>query len=587
MCFSKKQIKTRVNLAEHRSTFSAATKLRVARTPSPAALLILLALVTYGDNGLSPTSAVPIQVSAYQLAASDLIDYDTDGDGLIEVDSLTMLDAIRWDLDGNGSSTSSDYSSAFPTPESGMGCPDTGCSGYELTADLDFDTNDDGIVDSSDDWWDSGSGWQPIGDGSSDTDATRFNATFDGNGHTITNLYIQRSIPMIGLCGSLGSTSVIRRLGLEDAAVSGQSSVGALSGYSAGQIETCYSTGDVTGNGNQIGGLVGHSEGSIIASYSSADVTGNGAGSSIIGGLAGVAGRGTSIKASYSTGSVAGIGRESLQVGGLVGVSRGNIEASYSTSMVSALAYVGGLIGDKGGGTITNSYWDTETSSLTVGVGSDDLDFNGTLGAGETPTSGVTGKTTTELRSPTGYTGIYSSWNISIDTDSTADDPWDFGADYNYPVLNVDFDGNSDTAANWRDFGLQREPGPAASLSETLNNDGSIEVTWDAPTDLGSATSVTYQYRASTDDGNSWDPGWTTTAVSSYTFTPAPSTAYIVEVRASSGAAHPLGKASHITTTPVTEAPDPTDATLVITGDITSVSEGSSVDIRIMLNQPA
>ena len=156
--------------------------------------------------------------------------------------------------------------------------------GYELTADLDFDTNDDGAVDSSDDWWNSGSGWLPIGDGSSDTDATRFNASFEGNGHTIANLYIQRSASLLGLFGSSGSSSVIRRFGLIDVAVSGHSSVGALTGYSAGQVETCYSTGAVTGTGNQIGGLVGHSEGSIIASYSSADVTGNGRGSSIIGG---------------------------------------------------------------------------------------------------------------------------------------------------------------------------------------------------------------------------------------------------------------------------------------------------------------
>ena len=118
-----------------------------------------------------------------------------------------------------------------------------------------------------------------------------------------------------------------------------------------------------------------------------------------------------------------------------MGVSRVNVVASYSTSVVSAAAYVGGLIGEKGAGTISNSYWDTGKSGRTVGVGSDDLDFNGSLDPGETPTTGVTGKTTTELRSPTSYEGIYSSWNISIDAGSAADDPWDFGADYNYPVL--------------------------------------------------------------------------------------------------------------------------------------------------------
>ena len=541
-----------------------------------------------GDISLAATSVVHIHIPGIQLASEDLIDYDTDDDGLIEVGSLTMLNAMRWDLDGNGGSANSGYSSAFPTPQSGMGCPSTGCSGYELSADLDFDTSGDGAVDSNDDWWDSGSGWPPIGDGSSDTDSTRFNATFDGNGHTIANLYISRSsTPYVGLFGSLGSSSHIRGLGLTDVSVSGHSSVGALAGYGAGDLEVSYSTVVVSGTGNQLGGLVGHVEGSIIASYSSADVSGNGAGSSIIGGLTGVASRGSSIKGSYATGSVTGAGRESLQVGGLVGVSRGDIVASYSTARVSALAYVGGLIGEKGSGTITNSYWDTQTSERSVGVGSDDLDFNGTLDQGETPTSGVTGKTTTDLRSPTSYAGIYSGWNISIDADSTADDPWDFGADYNYPVLRVDFDGDSGTDVNWRDFGLQREPGPVGNLSETPNDDGTIQIAWDPPTDLGSASSVTYQYRSSADGGATWDPNWTATTESSYTFTPALNTAYVVEVRASSGAAHSWGRTSRLTTTPATQRPEPTDATLAIVGESTSISEGSSISISVTLNQPA
>ena len=540
-----------------------------------------------GDISLAATSVVHIHIPGIQLASEDLIDYDTDDDGLIEVASLTMLHAIRWDLDGNGASTDAGYSTAFPTPRSGMGCPATGCSGYELTTDLDFDTNGDGAVDSNDAWWNSGSGWLPIGDGSSDTNATRFNATFDGNGHTLANLYIQRSSSLVGLFGSMGSSAAIRRLGLEDVSVSGNSSVGALVGYSAGEIVACYSTGTVRGTGNQIGGLVGQSEGSIIASYSSADVSGNGRNSSIIGGLAGVAGAGAGIKASYSTGSVSATGRESIQVGGLVGVSRVDVFASYSASEVSAAAYVGGLIGEKGRGTITNSYWDTQTSGRAVGVGSDDLDFNGILDPGETATSGVTGKTTAELRTPNGYAGIYSSWNISIDSDSTNDNPWDFGADYNYPVLSVDFDGVTGTDPNWRDFGLQREPGPVGNLSEVQNTDGAIRVTWDAPTDMGSASSVTYQYRSSADDGSPWDPDWTATTESNYTFTPALNTAYVVDVRAESGAAHPLGKVSRITTTPVTTRPGPTDATLAIVGGSTSVSEGSSISVSVTLNRPA
>ena len=66
-------------------------------------------------------------------------DYDTDDDGLIEVGSLARLDAIRYDLDGDGSPTDSTaYDAAFPNPSTGMGCPSSGCTGYELTANLEI-----------------------------------------------------------------------------------------------------------------------------------------------------------------------------------------------------------------------------------------------------------------------------------------------------------------------------------------------------------------------------------------------------------------------------------------------------------------
>ena len=45
------------------------------------------------------------------------------------------------------------------------------------------------------------------------------------------------------------------------------------------------------------------------------------------------------------------------------------------------------------------------------------------------------GKTTSELRSPTGYTGIYTDWNVDLDGDGAGDDPWDFGASSQYPAL--------------------------------------------------------------------------------------------------------------------------------------------------------
>ena len=51
------------------------------------------------------------------VAAQATTDYDTDNDGLIEVNSLERLNAIRWDLNGDGVVASADqanYLVAFP-----------------------------------------------------------------------------------------------------------------------------------------------------------------------------------------------------------------------------------------------------------------------------------------------------------------------------------------------------------------------------------------------------------------------------------------------------------------------------------------
>ena len=112
--------------------------------------------------------------------AGDTADVDADGDGLIEVASLYELDLIRNDLLGrslDGDST------GCPAAESELG----GCIGYELMADLDFDTNSSGDFDAGDDFYNEGLGWLPIG-----TEAQPFTAIFVGNDHTISNLTIDR-----------------------------------------------------------------------------------------------------------------------------------------------------------------------------------------------------------------------------------------------------------------------------------------------------------------------------------------------------------------------------------------------------------
>ena len=84
-----------------------------------------------------------------------------------------------------------------------------------------------------------------------------------------------------------------------------------------------------------------------------------------VGGLVGLKGDGN-VSNSYATGSVSG----SIDVGGLVGLNgSGNVSNSYSTSNVTGYAHVGGLVGWNSGGIVSNSFWDTQTSGQATSDG--------------------------------------------------------------------------------------------------------------------------------------------------------------------------------------------------------------------------
>ena len=390
--------------------------------------------------------------------------YDTDADGLIEITTLAQLDAIRHDPGGDGIPVDTGaiaYATAFPDVTRVV-CDTSSsqCEGYELMADLDFfDTNEDGLVDTNDDtngdgqvdaedtaYWDNGAGWQPIG--SSRTSV--FQARFEGNGHTIRHLFIDRDTDVVGLFGWVGLFCVIRHVGLIDGQVTGNNDVGGLVGSHGGEIHTSYATGRVAGR-ERVGGLVGDNEsGLITASYA----TGRVAGRERVGGLVGS--NDDTITASYATGRVSG--RE--RVGGLVGSNGGEIHTSYATGRVAGQDDVGGLVGIVSPDSpIAASYWDTATSGQPSG-------------------SHGTGQTTTQLQTPTGYSGIYADWNVDLDGDGTTNDPWDFGTSSQYPALAVDFDGNGD--ATWQEFGHQLRAGPP--LTVTTTDTGLIVLSWDAVT---------------------------------------------------------------------------------------------------------
>ena len=82
--------------------------------------------------------------------------------------------------------------------------------------------------------WNTGEGWEPIGNGTN-----RFFGNFDGNGHTIENLYINRpETNNIGLFGYLGDQGILENVALLDVTVNGYDRVGSLIGHSVNDLGT-------------------------------------------------------------------------------------------------------------------------------------------------------------------------------------------------------------------------------------------------------------------------------------------------------------------------------------------------------------
>ena len=321
------------------------------------------------------------------VVAQSPVDYDADDDGLIEIEWLEQLDAVRWDLDGDGLAddgvNAERYFAAFPDAAEYMGCPDH-CHGYELARDLDFKSAGSYASGAVNGKWTGGNGWLPIGvsDG--------FQATFDGSGRTIRNLYINRigdnQPEYIGLFGT--SWGDISRIGLismditadSDNEMAEEANVGGLVGESIGTISSSYTTGSISGGRSGTGGVAGSNHGTVTSSYATSSVSSgeNGFSGGLVGANYGVITSSHAIgnvssewaagglvginwgdaNHSYASGSVSGL----ENVGGFVGITLGNIVASYASGRVSGTFTTGGFAGLNNDGSITASYTSGDAS---------------------------------------------------------------------------------------------------------------------------------------------------------------------------------------------------------------------------------
>ena len=270
------------------------------------------------------------------------IDVDDDNDGLIEIVNATELNNVRYNLAGTS------YKTSITSNGNATGCPTSGCSGYELIADIDLSSY---------------TNWMPIG---SHLYNSFRNATFDGNNHTISGLDISSDSDYIGLFGAIKETTV-ENLNLANVTVKGGSYVGALVGYALfsdifnieliGDESQASSDAEVVGSAAKVGGLAGYSfDVMIIDSSSSLTVRGGenkeagdiGGTGGLVGDFNGLPGI---IKNSNSSGAVSG-SNGAANVGGLVGRNNGRIHQSWASGNVSNSSsgrFYGGLVGENCG----------------------------------------------------------------------------------------------------------------------------------------------------------------------------------------------------------------------------------------------
>ena len=316
-------------------------------------------------TAVSPTFTMPAGDVAFQLKVTNFWGSDTDTVDITEAFAGTLihnceeLQAMENDLAGN----------------------------YKLANDIDctYCTQDpNGAL------YNGGEGFEPVG---------TFTGIFDGDGHTITGLFINRpSTSYIGLFES--SSGTVKNVGMVNVDIAGLGHVGALIGRNSGTITRSYSTGSVdsASGGAKTGGLVGRNSGTITRSYSTCVVSGSGT-AQTIGGLVGYNVNAT-ITNCYSTGSVSG----DIHIGGLIGANvNSTVTNCYSTGAVSGSS-TGGLNAYNSLGTYNDCFWDTQTS-------------------GQATSAGGTGKTTAQMKQE----ATFNNWNFST--------IWDITEGVTYPWL--------------------------------------------------------------------------------------------------------------------------------------------------------
>jgi len=191
-----------------------------------------------------------------------------------------------------------------------------------------------------------------------------FIGTYNGNGHSISNIYI--NLPYndnLGLFAQIANNSAIKNLTVSGN-ITGYYNIGVLVGTAANStISNCKTMGTVNGIRN-LGGLIGSMYLTTVEKCASnSEIT---ATEVKAGGLVGTCTQGT-LSYCYATGNVSG----NQYIGGFIGVDNESTVVSYcySTGTVTGTLDVGGFIGYVYNTNLSNCFWDSEASGLSTSAG--------------------------------------------------------------------------------------------------------------------------------------------------------------------------------------------------------------------------
>ena len=211
-----------------------------------------------------------------------------------------------------------------------------------LTADI--------VLNDTSDWenWENSAPkntWTPIAGLNS---STSFYGIFDGQGHSVSGVYINT---YNGGCGLFRyNKGTIKNVGVTNSYIKGHSIVGGVCSDNDGTISNCHNSGTVSGTLRIIGGVCGSNSGSISNCYNSGTVNGGGS----VGGVCGLSAYGT-ISNCYNSGNISG----GDEIGGVCGRHpAGTISDCYNSGTISGKHNIGGVCGNFNGntGTISDCY---------------------------------------------------------------------------------------------------------------------------------------------------------------------------------------------------------------------------------------